>query len=117
MSLSTVTEHSVFEAGAAKDILDTLLAISQKMLLKAQESAWQELAELQLERDAMLRYSFSQEQVLDTLSFPPQYLEHLLLLNEEIVALCQRERDRFSERVKKLQRGSQACDIYRGYVF
>ena len=117
MTLSTVTERSVLETQGIEDILDTLLAISQKMLLKAQESAWQELAELQLERDEMLRYIFSQEQVLDTLSFPPQYLEHLLLLNEEIVTLCQQERDRFSQGVKELQRGSHACDIYRGYIF
>ncbi|ADJ29041.1 flagellar protein FliT [Nitrosococcus watsonii] len=117
MSFSAVTEHPIFEPEAVKGALDELLVLSQKMLLKAQESAWRELAELQAERDGLLQHSFSREQILVMLPSARQRLERLLSLNEEIAALCQLERNRFSQEIKKLHQGSQARDIYRAYNF
>ncbi|QBQ54617.1 flagellar protein FliT [Nitrosococcus wardiae] len=98
------------------ETLDILLALSQKMLLKAQEGAWQELADLQVERDKVLQQLFPPGNPLVSFPFARQRLEQLFSLNEQIVALCQQERDCFAQGLRKLQQGSQACDTYRSYT-
>ncbi|ADE15428.1 conserved hypothetical protein [Nitrosococcus halophilus Nc 4] len=99
-----------------RDALDVLLVLSQKMLLKAQQGAWQELADLQAERERVLQQAFPQGKALVAFPFARQRLEQLLSLNEQTAALCQQERDHFAQGLRKLQQGSQACDTYRRYT-
>lgn len=114
--LSNIAGYSISGAETARDILDDLLDLTQKMLLKAQEGAWQELANLQAERDRILRQNELQGQAFVAFPLARPRLEQLLSLNEQITALCQQERERSTQGLKKLQQGFHACDTYRGYT-
>ena len=97
------------------DLATDVIVISKQLLLLAEESNWDEFAELDAKRQSLVRSINVESLELsneENVTFH-QLLNEMISLNEQLEKVCTEQRRSITEKLKEIGQGAKAAKAYR----
>ncbi|KRT56512.1 flagellar protein FliT [endosymbiont of Ridgeia piscesae] len=97
------------------DLLEQVLLLTRQMREQAQQAAWEEAEQTEVQRSRLIAECFDGEEAFGDQRLAANKVQEIIRLDAEIMAIGERSRGEIRTQLNRLQQGRQVAKAYRRF--